>query len=233
MNTKKTQDVVKTEKRYERKFTVVTKNIKEIILRIKKNPAFFREIYYPRQINNIYLDTPQFQFYNDNQIGIANRKKIRVRWYGDLQGTIQKPKLEYKLKEGTVGNKLIFNLPNFELSPTFTKNNLKEVLEEANLPSSILKEVCNLIPTLINTYQRHYYISADNHFRLTLDQDLTYYYFHTFKNSLFKKEKELNAYVIELKYGKDVDLFANKVTNFFPYRLDKKSKYVTGIDFFR
>lgn len=233
MNRETTQKIVNTENRYERKFTTSATDVKKVILHIKRNPAFFREIYHPRQINNIYLDTPQLQFYNNNKIGIADRKKVRIRWYGDLQGTVQRPKLEYKLKEGLVGSKIIFDLPTFKLTPNFTKSDLKNIFAKANLPDSILKELNCLVPTLINTYQRQYYISADSFFRLTLDQNLTYYYFNAFRNSLLKKAKEIDAYVIELKYGMDVDAFANKVTNFFPYRLDKKSKYMTGIDFFK
>ena len=80
--------------RFERKFIIpesFTHSIEEVI---KSNSALMRKIYYPRFINNIYFDNPRFQFYFENIDGVCERKKMRIRWYGNLKGRIKKPVLE-------------------------------------------------------------------------------------------------------------------------------------------
>jgi len=219
--------------RYERKFTIANSNKATVLAPIKKHQAFFREIYHPRQITNIYLDTTQYQFYKDNEIGIANRKKVRIRWYGNVFGAIQNPKLEYKLKVGLAGNKKIYDLPDFEVEKGFTKKILQGLFDKANLPEEVQNELRQLCPTLLNTYQRSYYQSADKHFRLTLDEDLTYYQINFGANHFLRKAKEQLGLVVELKYAPDQEKLASRVATELPYRLDKKSKYVSGIEFFK
>ncbi len=222
-----------TELRYERKFTIANSNKATVLAHIKKHPAFFREIYHPRQITNIYLDTSQYQFYNDNEVGIANRKKVRVRWYGNVFGRVQNPKLEYKLKVGLAGNKRIYPLPDFEVEKGFTGQKLQTFFDRANLPAEVHSELRQLRPTLLNTYQRSYYQSADKQFRLTLDEDLTYYQINFGSNQFLREAKERLGLVVELKYAPEQEKLASRVATELPYRLDKKSKYVTGIEFFK
>ena len=222
-----------TELRYERKFTVANSNKGTVLAHIKKHPAFFREIYHPRQITNIYLDTTQFQFYKDNEIGIANRKKVRIRWYGTIFGQVQNPKLEYKLKVGLAGNKKIYDLPNFQVEKGFNKKILEVLFDQANLPDEVRNELRQLRPTLLNTYQRSYYQSADKQFRLTLDDDLTYYQINFGNNQFLRQAKEHLGLVVELKYDPAEEKLASRVATELPYRLDKKSKYVSGIEFFK
>ena len=222
-----------TELRYERKFTIANSNKATVLAYIKKHPAFFREIYHPRQITNIYLDTVQYQFYKDNEIGIANRKKIRVRWYGNVFGAANNPKLEYKLKVGLAGNKRIYDLPNFKVEKGFTKEMLKALFDKAHLPDEVRSELNQLRPTLLNTYQRSYYQSADKQFRLTLDEALTYYQINYGANQFLRQAKERLGLVVELKYAPEQEKLASQVATELPYRLDKKSKYVSGIEFFK
>lgn len=221
-----------TDQRYERKFTVFNQSKLEVLACIKKHPAFFRTIYHPRQITNIYLDTPKFQFYKDNQIGIADRKKIRVRWYGASFGQVLQPKLEYKIKVGLTGYKKIYTLPNFEIRSGFSKHDLQTLFDKANLPQTIRDELKRLNPTLLNTYQRTYFQSLDKHFRLTFDEGLTYYQLRPSNNQFLAKAAERQLQVLELKYAPEQEQLASQVATSLRYRLDKKSKYVTGIECF-
>ena len=43
----------------------------------------FTQLYQPRKISSIYLDTLNFDFAKDNINGVSKRKKIRFRWYDD------------------------------------------------------------------------------------------------------------------------------------------------------
>ena len=263
--------------RFERKFTATAAHRSEFIFQIKKHPAFFREVYHSRQVNNIYFDTPGLQFFNDNIIGVAERKKVRIRWYGDVNGKIISPKLEYKIKSGLLGTKWTFDLVDFELgsfvggSPlyppqgrgvkTFSlKKYISDIFQKSNLPAEIIADLKMLSPTLINSYQRTYFLSADKKYRLTFDEGLKYYRPSAFRhtspchpvrncssitgspysrpnvNRSFQDGKlgnalcEKNRFILELKYGQNEDHSANNISRLFPYRLDKSSKYVNGME---
>ena len=61
--------------RYERKFVVNNKELSEIEQGIKFHPAIFKEIFYERQVNNIYFDTIGFKNYHENVGGLSDRYK--------------------------------------------------------------------------------------------------------------------------------------------------------------
>jgi hypothetical protein len=42
--------------RYEKKFIAEGFTLPEVLARVKRHPAAFREVYPPRIVNNIYLD---------------------------------------------------------------------------------------------------------------------------------------------------------------------------------
>lgn len=218
--------------RYERKFVLSGMSRAEVLHRIKMHPAFFREIYYPRQINNIYLDTNNFQFFKDNQIGVAERKKVRVRWYGDTFGKVENPKLEYKIKAGLVGDKNTFNLLDFDLSKQLNTSKFCNYLQGCNLPEPVTVDLQILSPTLLNCYQRTYFQTPDKKFRLTVDEDLTYYRINKPETYFQAKHIEKESIIIELKYAPGNDLEAGRIMNIMPFRLDKSSKYVNGVEFF-
>ena len=217
--------------RYERKFTVPDSySFKEIELYIKKNKNLFREVFHERQVNNIYFDTEGYNDYLDNVLGVSDRKKIRIRWYGDTFGKIEKPVLEIKIKKGLVGDKWSYKLNPFTLDNNFTSQGIQEVLKNSNLPLPILESVKMVIPTLLNSYSRTYYLSADNRFRITLDFNLLYYKIdRRFNNFNLKPVKDENK-IVELKYGLEDDKDAQAVSTQFPFRLNKNSKYVNGVN---
>jgi SPX domain protein involved in polyphosphate accumulation len=224
---------IKQNLRYERKFTATAANRREILHAIKAHPSFFREIYHPRQVNNIYLDTDGLAFFEANRIGVSERKKVRIRWYGDLFDKIQKPTLEFKIKHGLVGDKWSWRLADFELNTDFTLRYLKTKFKESELPAPILESLQNLQPTLLNSYQRTYFLSADGNYRLTLDEQLAYRNIKSSNNLFLQKRTTPNQYVLELKYGLDLDHHVDSVSGGLPFRLDKSSKYVNGIEFLK
>lgn len=216
--------------RYERKFIVPDYySVKEVEQEIKSNSWFFSKIFQERQINNIYFDTNEYQNYFDNVLGVSNRKKIRIRWYGNTFGKIKNPILEVKTKQGLVGNKLSSKLKPFILDNKFTSDYVDSIFSNSNLPKPILEDLKMNTPTLLNSYQRKYYLSADRRFRITLDFDLKYYKVKIRFNNFNKTPiKDLNK-IIELKYALTDDNDAKKIASQFSSRLHKNSKYVNGI----
>ena len=217
--------------RYERKFTARVVHRSEVLYWVKNHPALFREIYAPRQVNNIYLDTPSLRFYRDNKAGISERKKVRIRWYGDTFGAVAAPKLEYKIKAGLLGKKWTFHLAPFTVDAQFSKALLMDVFKNSNLPAVVLEDLQVLSPALLNRYQRTYFLNVERQFRLTFDEDLQYYRIDRFHNTFSEKHTDENRFILELKYGPEDDGQAELISGRFPFRLDKSSKYVSGIDF--
>ncbi|WP_298899862.1 VTC domain-containing protein [uncultured Psychroserpens sp.] len=217
--------------RYERKFTVPDKfSLKTIEQYIKRNKALFREVFHLRQVNNIYFDTAGYNDYLDNVLGVSDRKKIRIRWYGDTFGEIKKPVLEIKIKKGLVGDKWSYKLKPFVLDNDFDSTKIQNIFKASELPLPILESVKMVTPTLLNSYSRRYFMSADNKFRVTLDYKLLYHKIDKrFNNFNFAPASDENK-IVELKYGLSDDDRAHKISTQFPFRLNKNSKYVNGVN---
>ncbi len=223
---------IKPNYRFERKFTVENVEQLALIQNIKRHPTFFQPIFHQRQINNIYLDTSCLAFYHANVKGISVRKKVRIRWYGSTFGKISLPKLEYKLKDNLIGDKWTFELPNFELHKRGVEmRQIQTLLQTAHLPQPIQVDIKNLRPTLLNSYLRSYFLSACKRYRLTFDTQLQYYPIKGNWCSFMNKYEETNRFIIELKYDPKHDAKVSTISSKFPYRLDKSSKYVSGINY--
>lgn len=217
--------------RYERKFTVPDEYGFTVIEQIiKQNNYLFREVFQERQVNNIYFDTPGYSDYFDNVLGVWDRRKIRIRWYGDTFGEIKKPVLEIKIKKGLVGDKWSYKLKPFVLNNDFTNTMIQDIFDASDLPKPILESCKMVSPTLLNSYSRRYYLSADKRFRVTLDFNLIYRRIGSrFNNFNFIPKRDPNK-IIELKYALDDDREANAISTQFPFRLNKNSKYVNGVN---
>jgi len=216
--------------RYERKFLVTDMHYHQIMQQVKLHPSAFSEIFYPRYINNIYLDSNELDFYQDNVTGKGSRKKARIRWYGERTGYIEKPILEFKVREGMLGDKISYPLLPFAVDEHFCTENLKEVFSKSNLPFWAQEILTHLKPTLLNRYKRQYFSSFDKNFRLTLDEELSYYAIGS-HNNYFMEAYFSDDIIVELKYNREFDDEAPTVTNHIPFRLTKSSKYVNGIDY--
>lgn len=181
----------------------------------------FREVYAERQVNNIYYDTPLFRFFNENVQGVADRKKIRLRWYGtaSLPETFR---FEIKRKAGLVGTKSVQVLK----IGARAKQHIDD-LEKLDIPEEFRWELVGTRPTLFNCYKRRYFLSANGKFRATMDYHLTYS--HPSVLNLNTHGSRDSEAVLELKYNHEFDPEAGAVADELPFRFTKKSKYVSGI----
>jgi hypothetical protein len=216
--------------RYERKFLVPVQSWAGIESSIKRNPGFFSDVFQPRMVNNIYLDSAGLACYFMNLDGSPHRTKIRIRWYGDLLGTLARPVLEFKIKNGLVGTKKSFPLKPFLLDANFNAEDLRMVLRKSDLPDAIRQQMDGLEPTLLNRYQRKYYRSADGGYRLTLDANLEFFRIRSCYNSFLCRAVNRDYRVLELKYDRSDWEGAERIANAFPFRVTRISKYVHGLD---
>jgi len=132
-----------------------------------------------------------------------------------------------------VGDKWTFNLKPLFLDSTITEEKLKHLFSISNLPKSISEMIHDLNPTLVNSYSRRYFISADKRFRITLDYDVVYRNIKVRMNDFSKMPQSDPFNVVELKYGLQDDKSANDISKQFPFRLSKNSKYVNGVNNFQ
>lgn len=218
--------------RFERKFVIERGGVSYVERIVKLNSGAFRPVFYERQINNIYFDTHNLRNYYDNHFGKSKRVKVRIRWYGDTYGLVKTPILEFKLKSGPTGRKLSFKLNEFTYEDSLKKSDIIGVIQNSDVPEWVLNELKYLVPTLVNTYKRKYYLSFNRKFRFTIDHHMDYYRF-TAGNLANREHEECHqTVVLELKYDMEHDTNAGSITSELPFRLGKFSKYVTGIEIF-
>ena len=181
-----------------------------LIVRIMNQSLLFREIYYERQVNNVYFDTSELGNFLDAVNGTPNRSKTRVRWYGELKSVIN-PKLEYKYKRGFAGEKTISDFHDFGIT------NIAELV------------VDNLAPTLVNTYKRRYFATPDELLRVTIDRDLRYYRTEQMVIGTEFGAQSQNV-VLELKFERDDLIESSERFQSFGWRICQNSKYVNGVN---
>lgn len=216
--------------RYERKLVCENVKLSEALLWIRLNPAMFRTVFPPRHINNIYLDSPGLGHYFENKAGAANRTKVRIRWYGPLLGRVTSPILEFKRKHGLLGTKDSFPLPPFSLENGLVFRALMAFFKKSNLHPQAAAALAAEEPSLVNRYHRHYYLSADGAFRLTLDSGLEYHPVSLTDGSWQCSGIKSSILVVELKYDRKAAPMADRIANSFPTRLTRMSKYCSGIE---
>lgn len=207
------------ELRYERKFRIEGLTLDALQQIIRQHPAAFQKVFPDRQVNSIYLDSPGFNNWKENILGWNERKKYRIRWYGNNLRLAENPRLEIKSKHNELGWKEHVELDDFE--PCEWRHLVKQ-------PALQKAELFQQVPKLLNTYHRSYFLSFDQRFRLTLDRNMRFYRLIDFpfmpKNSL----KDA-AFILELKYAQKWDNKVDSITQYLPFRQHKHSKYVEGI----
>ena len=219
---------VQNDYRFERKFRTNLATRQELIDRVLTNPALFREQFSGRQINSVYLDTVDRQFMADNLAGIASRRKPRFRWYGKNSIYADEPNLELKIKQNMLGRKERFKAKGFLLnSPTF-RAELSSVVTDILFSNPHLEFLNVLEPTLLVTYFRRYFVSANGEYRVTIDSDLK---FVSMSNRglngamCYEPRGEL---IFEIKYGATASE-QDRVLGSFGLRYSRCSKYVIGM----
>ncbi len=206
--------------RYERKYKNENLSLAMTHQSIRSHPAGLRKIFPDRQINNIYFDTPGLTAYHENVVGVASRKKFRVRWYGSEKEAIQNPHLEIKIKDNELGFKKTFPVAPFSWTSLTALQ--KEVASKS-------ESYAVLNPVLVNAYLRSYYGTPDGKFRITLDSNLRY--FPLLGARRFTRFNILDqGVIVELKYEEEWENQVDRIRQFLPFRQTKSSKYVTGMN---
>lgn len=227
---KPNQNSASIDHRYERKFLVSALDVHQARRLVRQHPGMFFEPYPPRFINNLYLDTRSLEFYADNVSGAMGRRKVRLRWYGDLYTGTQNSTLEIKQKTGMVGCKTQYPFPALPLKPNFRPREFKSLVRSADLPADVKQDLLTLDAVLFNRYHRRYFAARNNPFRITIDHKISYYKATSFGPSFPPAWRDHHHIIVEVKYPGEAESEAERVTSVFPFRMTRNSKYVVGVE---
>jgi len=215
--------------RHERKFLVLGLEQALVELALKTNPLCFRESYNPRFVNSLYLDTRYFSSFRENIEGYSDREKVRLRWYGELNSQNNSAVLEFKYKRGLVVFKERFPLKDVFLRSGIYRRNLLEEIRANNLPKASWDKVSVTDPVLICRYKRKYFETVGLPFRATVDVGMCYIGFLGQSLNLELQIVDRQSVILELKYPPKYEYLAKEITEAFPFRVTKSSKYVMGL----
>ena len=203
--------------RYEIKYRIELLGLASIEAVILMHPASFSTSFPDRQVNNIYLDTPNLHCFYQNIEGVPRRQKMRLRWYGKMDYPQNNSVLEIKNKNSELGWKDSFKISNRSID---TKEELLSAIAEQPV------RLDTLTPILHNSYYRKYYISSDGLFRLTIDSEQSFKLPFSNMDAL-----DLSRYpiIVELKYEAEYAERARDIMDYLPFRQTKNSKYTNGV----
>lgn len=208
------------ETRFERKWKINKIYFNQLFNALRNSKFCFFNKYEPRWINSIYYDDVFFSSVKENLDGVKEKKKVRIRWYGDQYKT-RTINLELKKKIGFICQK--------QKKKFLLKN---PILNKKNL-DYLKKEIIEKYPFFIKfnqvastRYFRYYLISHNKKVRATIDTEIEYRKFDL-NNDYLGKIKDKNI-VLEFKYDTIHDEYCrrNFENNFL--RFTKNSKYTNS-----
>ena len=207
-------------KRFERKWLFKSNNSLSLVSALIRSNLFFRTQFLPRKVNSIYFDTHNYTSIRQNLDGVSNKKKIRIRWYGN-KNIITDPVIEIKSKKGFETKKessKIKALNDIKLS------NLGLIKEQLNIK---IKSKKIIYPVLTTHYQREYFISLNGKIRATVDYNLQSIFLNNLSQIDIVKNFN-NICILEFKYPTGFDNYVRKNLKDLTLRLSKNSKFVNS-----
>jgi len=215
--------------RYEIKMTFGEVYLPEVRAALWLHPAGFVEAYPPRQVNNIYLDSATLNCLEAHIDGAVERDKLRYRWYGP-DDTAVRGMLELKHKAGQLGWKEYgLVAATFDLTVITWREWVDRIRTHAQGAAAHWLSWYDR-PTLLNSYRREYYESADGEVRVTLDYEQHVYeqVMHPVPN-LAIEAPVANQAVLEVKAPSTLHKRVSDVLSSLPLQVERNSKYVSGM----
>ena len=208
-----------TELRYERKYLMDLADYRQVRSELLLHPCGLKVQHPDRRINNIYFDTHELNALQANLFGVQERSKHRLRWYGDSLLPAGPARWETKMKLNTLGAKSVqtVNIPHNAT-----------IAEIGRLINDEVDRTAQLIPVLLNSYKRSYFISADGKYRFTIDRDLEFTTISA-NQTTARRPFESRHVIVELKYDREWDDDVSEVLDYLSLRQTKSSQYVTGM----
>lgn len=219
-----------SEVRYELKLPADASLLPQVRSWIRLHPEGFRTAFPARLVNNLYLDSPGLANLAENLAGQAERRKLRLRWYGMTPvPPIVQATMELKIKHGSVGDKRRLPLQRpLDLGRPY-RETLRLLLQEIPDAWRPWLQMAGQ-PALINRYRREYYVSPDGVVRCTLDYEQRYYdQRHGGRPNLRRFIAASDRIVVEVKAPVALGERLERAMDSFPIGRSRHSKYVDGL----
>tara|TARA_Y100001978_G_scaffold58838_1_gene52992 strand:+ start:8252 stop:8923 length:672 start_codon:yes stop_codon:yes gene_type:complete len=211
--------------RYERKYLVSAYERIQIEALIKQNKFLFREIFQKRKIRSLYFDDLYYGSLVDNLNGLSDRKKYRLRWYGETFEEINNPQFEIKIKKNLNNRKKIWILKNIHFDKDDNQNSILRKTLKSIINPELKFYLRNLKPITFVEYDRRYFQSICGKIRITFDNNLVY---RNASNPIIKNTN-IKYEVIEIKYkSENDDIFLKFAPTFFK-KYSRNSKYINSL----
>lgn len=216
--------------RYEIKLVTDEVNLPQIRAWLRLHPVCFSPVFFARQINNVYFDTPHLDSYSENLAGISLRKKLRLRWYGSDPSQL-KSTLELKCKQSLQGWKVSQKLEEPLSLQGHSWKALRAQIKPMLKPALVEPFERYSWPVLLNQYHREYYLSFDQQVRITLDFSIRAY---DQRLSLYPNLDRFvlpsGKMVVEVKANREHQPSLSKALSGLPLRVGKHSKYALAME---
>ena len=218
--------------RYELKFVLDDVRAVEASHWLHFNTAA-RNVYPDRCVHSLYFDDVDFSSVRDNLAGVSERKKIRLRWYKNIKGDgTGFPVFELKVREGRLGRKISFKLP--DLQGDLMELKLSDIMKKVNQRLAEQEFFFDdyLAPTLRVSYVRSYYEDFDG-LRITMDTDIKFHGVSLHQNLGKILETPYPFNVMELKFPLSMKNKVSKLIKPLHVIPKRHSKYLVGLAMMR
>ena len=209
-------------KRYERKWVFNSIDHNQLFILLNRSNFLFTNQFSDRQVNSIYFDDENHTSIIQNIDGISEKKKYRLRWYGDFK-IITNPTFEIKSKKGFEVSKKNFDLPKMSNLNLFDYNDIEKIELLINGNFNFKNK---LFPILTTHYLRSYFISSNKLVRSTVDRNLKSLLLY--KNRNLNIIKEYKDIILEVKYDLNLDDYVRSNLGNISTILSKNSKFVNA-----
>ena len=209
-------------KRYERKWVFNSIDHNQLFILLNRSNFLFTNQFSDRQVNSIYFDDENHTSIKQNIDGISEKKKYRLRWYGDFK-IITNPTFEIKSKKGFEVSKKNFDLPEMSNLNLLDYNDVEKIELLINNNFNFKNK---LFPILTTHYLRSYFISSNKLVRSTVDRNLKSLLLY--KNRNLNIIKEYEDIILEFKYDLNLDEYVRSNLGNISSRLSKNSKFINA-----
>ena len=212
-----------TKNRFERKWIYKSGDYLALINSLIRSNFFFNTQYPKRRVNSIYFDNSNYSSIRQNLDGVSNKKKIRVRWYGE-ENKLIKPLLEVKSKKGSETKKESNKIKELNDLKFLDLKNLETIKNVINIK---IKPKKIIYPVLSTHYDRQYFISSSGKIRATVDYNLKSIFLKNQSQLDIKKNFSFTS-ILEFKYATKLDKYVRQNLKEITLRLSKNSKFVNS-----
>lgn len=197
-----------------------------------------KQAYPPRQINSLYLDTPNYSLARANMFGLSSRIKVRGRWYSeepDRCATINshipetKVSCEIKRKSNSYSDKINAGSQNISLQDKSNIELYSDVEHFCKMAcvENGLRYARDLRKSAFICYYRYYYKSNSiNQLRLTIDSDVRYSTPISAGRPILLSKDYM---IVEVKFPPSIRDLVVRYFEEFPFRTIRSSKYINAI----